>query len=57
MMHLLLIAANRAMYHEGLEHEWPWTNAITSRRGYANASDFDTRQIPHAVVALLEAIT
>ena len=47
-MHLLLTKAGRAMYHEALEREWQWTNAI--------AEDFDAEQIARAV-ALLEAIT
>jgi DNA-binding MarR family transcriptional regulator len=47
-MHLLLTDAGKATYHDALEREWQWTNAI--------AEDFDTEQIMHAV-ALLEAIT
>jgi DNA-binding MarR family transcriptional regulator len=46
-MHLLLTAAGKATYHEALEREWQWTNAI--------AADFDAEQIADAV-ALLEAI-
>ena len=46
--HLLLTEAGRATYHDALEREWQWTNAI--------AEDFDAEQITHAV-ALLEAIT
>ncbi|MGL4619356.1 MAG: MarR family winged helix-turn-helix transcriptional regulator [Chroococcidiopsis sp.] len=48
VMHLLLTEAGRAMYHDALEREWRWTNAI--------AADFDAEQITRAV-ALLEAIT
>lgn len=47
-MHLLLTEAGRATYHDALEREWQWTNAI--------AEDFDAEQITRAV-ALLEAIT
>ncbi len=47
-MHLLVTSAGRATYHETLEREWQWTNAI--------AEDFDAEQIQSAV-ALLEAIT
>ncbi len=47
-MHLLLTEAGRATYHDALEREWQWTNAI--------AEDFDVEQIQNAV-ALLEAIT
>jgi DNA-binding MarR family transcriptional regulator len=47
-MHLLLTEAGRATYHDALEREWQWTNAI--------AEDFDAEQIACAV-ALLEAIT
>jgi DNA-binding MarR family transcriptional regulator len=47
-MHLLLTEAGRAAYHDALEREWQWTNAI--------AADFDAAQITSAV-ALLEAIT
>ena len=47
-MHLLLTKAGRVMYHEALEREWQWTNAI--------AEDFDAEQIARAV-ALLGAIT
>ena len=47
-MHLLLTKAGGAMYHDALEHEWQWTNAI--------AEDFDAEQIACAV-KLLEAIT
>jgi DNA-binding MarR family transcriptional regulator len=46
-MHLLLIETGKATYHEALEREWQWTNAI--------AQDFDAAQITGAV-ALLEAI-
>jgi hypothetical protein len=44
------------MYHQALEREWQWTNAITSRRGYTNAKDFDPVQIDRTG-SLLEAIT
>ena len=47
-MHLLLTKVGREMYHEALEREWQWTNAI--------AEDFDAEQIACAV-ALLGAIT
>lgn len=47
-MHLLLTEAGRATYHDALEREWQWTNAI--------AKDFDAEEIDCAV-ALLEAIT
>ncbi len=47
-MHLLLTAAGKATYHDALEREWQWTNAI--------AADFDVEEITRAV-ALLEAIT
>lgn len=47
-MHLLLTESGRATYHDALEREWQWTNAI--------AEDFDEEQIQSAV-ALLEAIT
>jgi DNA-binding MarR family transcriptional regulator len=47
-MHLSLTAAGRAAYHDALEREWQWANAI--------AADFDAEQIDRAVV-LLEAIT
>jgi DNA-binding MarR family transcriptional regulator len=47
-MHLLLTEAGRATYHDALEREWQWANAI--------AADFDAEQIARAV-ALLEAIT
>jgi DNA-binding MarR family transcriptional regulator len=47
-MHLLLTEAGRATYHDALEREWQWTNAI--------AENFDAEQITRAV-ALLEAIT
>ena len=47
-MHLLLTEAGRTTYHNALEREWQWTNAI--------AEDFDAEQITHAV-ALLETIT
>jgi DNA-binding MarR family transcriptional regulator len=47
-MHLLLTEAVRAAYHDALEREWQWANAI--------AEDFDAEQIASAVV-LLEAIT
>jgi DNA-binding MarR family transcriptional regulator len=47
-MHLLLTEAGKAAYHDALEREWQWTNAI--------AADFDAEQITDAV-ALLEAIT
>ncbi|MBC7810793.1 MAG: hypothetical protein H7175_06590 [Burkholderiales bacterium] len=46
-MHLLLTKAGRAAYHDVLEREWQWTNAI--------AEDFDAEQITCAV-ALLETI-
>ncbi len=47
-MHLLLTEAGKATYHEALEREWQWTNAI--------AADFAVEQID-STVALLEAIT
>lgn len=47
-MHLLLTEAGRVAYHDALEREWQWTNAI--------AADFDAEQIARAV-ALLEAVT
>jgi DNA-binding MarR family transcriptional regulator len=47
-MHLLLTEAGKAAYHDALEREWQWTNAV--------AADFDAEQITDAV-ALLEAIT
>jgi DNA-binding MarR family transcriptional regulator len=47
-MHLLLTLDGNATYHDALEREWQWTNAI--------AEDFDAEQITRAVV-LLEAIT
>ena len=47
-MHLLLTEAGKEAYHDALEREWQWTNAI--------AADFDAKQITD-VVALLEAIT
>ena len=47
-MHLVLTPDGRATYHDALEREWQWTNAI--------AEDFDEEQITRAV-ALLEAIT
>ena len=47
-MQLLLTEAGRVAYHDALEREWQWTNAI--------AADFDVEQIANAV-ALLEAIT
>jgi DNA-binding MarR family transcriptional regulator len=47
-MHLLLTEVGKARYHDALEREWQWTNAI--------AEDFDAEQITGAV-ALLEAIT
>jgi DNA-binding MarR family transcriptional regulator len=47
-MHLLLTLDGKATYHDALEREWQWTNAI--------AEDFDAEQITRAV-ALLEAIT
>ncbi|MBC8103470.1 MAG: MarR family transcriptional regulator [Cytophagales bacterium] len=47
-MHLLLTEAGRATYHDSLEREWQWANAI--------AEGFDTEQIARAVV-LLEALT
>ncbi len=46
-MHLLLTEAGRATYHDALEREWQWANAI--------AEDFDAEQITGAI-ALLEAI-
>jgi DNA-binding MarR family transcriptional regulator len=47
-MHLILTDAGRATYHDAMECEWQWTNAI--------AEDFDAEQIACAV-ALLEGIT
>ena len=47
-MHLILTEAGRAKYHDALEREWQWANAI--------AEGFDAEQITRAV-ALLEAIT
>jgi DNA-binding MarR family transcriptional regulator len=47
-MHLLLTEAGKATYHEALEREWQWTNAI--------AEGLDSKQLTHAV-ALLEAVT
>jgi DNA-binding MarR family transcriptional regulator len=47
-MHLLLTEVGKATYHDALEREWQWANAI--------AEDFDTEQLTRAV-ALLEAIT
>lgn len=47
-MHLLVTEAGRATYHNTLEREWQWTNAI--------AEGFDAEQITRTV-ALLEAIT
>ncbi len=47
-MHLLVTETGRATYHDTLEREWQWTNAI--------AEDFDAEQIQSAV-ALLKAIT
>jgi hypothetical protein len=29
--------------HDGLERQWQWTKAITSRRGYANAAEYLSR--------------
>ena len=40
-MHLLLTEVGKATYHEALEREWQWTNAI--------AADFDAEQITDAV--------
>lgn len=47
-MHLLLTEAGRTTYHNALEREWQWTNAI--------AADFDAEEIDRAV-AIVEAIT
>jgi DNA-binding MarR family transcriptional regulator len=47
-MHLLLTTAGKATYHDALEREWQWTNAI--------AEDLDMEQITCAV-ALIEGIT
>jgi DNA-binding MarR family transcriptional regulator len=47
-MHLLLTETGKTTYHDTLEREWQWANAI--------AADFDAAQIIRAV-ALLEAIT
>jgi DNA-binding MarR family transcriptional regulator len=47
-MHLLLTTAGKAMYHDALEREWQWINAI--------AEDLDAEQITCAVT-LLEGIT
>jgi DNA-binding MarR family transcriptional regulator len=47
-MHLLLTEVGKTTYHDALEREWQWTNAI--------AKDFEAEQISCAV-ALLEAIT
>jgi DNA-binding MarR family transcriptional regulator len=47
-MHLLLTPDGKATYHDALEREWQWTNAI--------AADFDAEQITRAVL-LLEDIT
>jgi hypothetical protein len=45
---LLLTAAGMTTYHDALEREWQWVNAI--------AEDFDAEQITRSV-ALLEEIT
>ena len=47
-MHLRLTTVGKATYHDALEHEWQWINAI--------AEDLDPEQITCAV-ALLEGIT
>jgi DNA-binding MarR family transcriptional regulator len=47
-MHLLLTTAGKATYHNALEREWQWINAI--------AADLNTEQITCAI-ALLERIT
>lgn len=47
-MHLLLTTAGKATYHDTLELEWQWINAI--------AEDLDPEQITCALI-LLEEIT